>query len=98
MYTLSFLIEFILILSPSKAPPVFLFEGSTEIIANRFSEKSIKNRRTNSSTKEDLPAPPVPVIPNTGEEEACAICSIISNSFLASLGKFSAAEISRAIF
>jgi len=31
-----------------------------------LSSKSTKKRRTNSSTKEDLPAPPVPVIPKTG--------------------------------
>ena len=58
--------EFMRILSPSNAPPVFLFEGSTETTAICFSGKSIKKRRTNSSTKDDLPAPPVPVIPKTG--------------------------------
>ena len=57
---------FIRILSPSKAPPVFLLDGSTEINPIVFSGKSIKKRRTNSSTKEDFPAPPVPVIPRTG--------------------------------
>ena len=57
---------FILIRSPNKAPPVFLFEGSTETIPMVFSGKSIKNLRTSSSTKLDLPEPPVPVIPNTG--------------------------------
>ena len=53
------------ILSPNKAPPVFLFEGSTEIIPTVFLGKSTKNLRTNSSTNDDFPAPPVPVIPNT---------------------------------
>ena len=57
---------FIRIRSPSKAPPVFLFEGSTDINPIVFSGKSIKKRRTNSSTNDDLPAPPVPVIPRTG--------------------------------
>ena len=57
---------FIRILSPSKAPPVFLFDGSTEMSPMVFSGKSIKKRRTSSSTKDDFPAPPVPVIPNTG--------------------------------
>ena len=57
---------FIRILSPSNAPPVFLFDGSTEIKPIVFSGKSIKKRRTNSSTKEDFPEPPVPVIPRTG--------------------------------
>ena len=57
---------FILILSPSKAPPVLRLEGSTDTIAMVLLGKSIKNRLTNSSTNEDLPAPPVPVIPKTG--------------------------------
>ena len=61
---------FIRIRSPKSAPPVFLFEGSTEIIPIVFLGKSIKKRRTNSSTKEDFPAPPVPVIPRTGVLEA----------------------------
>jgi hypothetical protein len=60
------LTEFILILSPKRAPPVFLLEGSTEIIAIFLLGKSDKNRLTNSSTREDLPAPPVPVIPRIG--------------------------------
>jgi hypothetical protein len=60
------LIAFIRILSPNKAPPVLRFEGSTEINPIVFSGKSIKKRRTNSSTKDDFPAPPVPVIPKTG--------------------------------
>ncbi len=54
---------FIRIRSPNKAPPVFRFEGSTETNPIVFSGKSIKKRLTNSSTKDDLPAPPVPVIP-----------------------------------
>ena len=57
---------FIRIRSPKSAPPVFLLDGSTDTIAICLSSKSIKNRLTNSSTNEDLPAPPVPVIPNTG--------------------------------
>ena len=66
IYTLGDLIEFILILSPSRAPPVFLLDGSTEIIAISFFSKSNINLLTSSSTSEDLPAPPVPVIPKTG--------------------------------
>jgi methylmalonyl-CoA mutase len=50
--------------------PVLRFEGSTEIKPIVFSGKSTKKRRTNSSTKEDLPAPPVPVIPRTGVLES----------------------------
>ena len=57
---------FIRILSPRRAPPVLRLEGSTEMIAKCFSGYVAKNLRTNSSTSEDLPAPPVPVIPKTG--------------------------------
>ena len=66
MYTRSLLIEFMRILSPSSAPPVLRLDGSTETTAICLVGKSTKNRRTNSSTKEDFPEPPVPVIPNTG--------------------------------
>src|SRR5687768_9619043 len=66
IYALGWEIEFIRILSPSKAPPVFFFDGSTEITAIVFSLKLLRKRRTISSVTEDLPAPPVPVIPSTG--------------------------------
>ncbi|MNS85979.1 hypothetical protein D3C72_1198610 [compost metagenome] len=88
---------FIRILSPKSAPPVFLLEGSTEINPIVFSGKSIKNRRTNSSTKEDFPAPPVPVIPKTGILEVVLLSWILSKTGFAISGKFSAAEIKRAI-
>ena len=55
------------------------------MIASRLSLKSIKKRRTNSSTKEDLPAPPVPVIPNTGVFDWSAnflICLILFQTLL----------------
>ncbi len=75
------------ILSPKSAPPVFLFEGSTEIIPMVFSGKSTKNLRTNSSTKLDFPEPPVPVIPRTTAppnltkvEEFQSLLKIFSNS------------------
>ena len=55
-------------------PPVFLFDGSTEIIAISFFSKSKINLLTNSSTRDDFPAPPVPVIPNTG------VFDLIANS------------------
>ena len=57
---------FIRILSPRSAPPVLRLDGSTEINPIVFSGKSIRKRRTNSSTSDDLPDPPVPVIPRTG--------------------------------
>ena len=89
--------EFIRIRSPSKAPPVFLFEGSTETTAIFLFSKSTRNRRTNSSTKEDFPAPPVPVIPNTGTvlTEAISLISVSASACFS--GKFSAAEIVLAI-
>ena len=88
---------FIRIRSPSKAPPVFRFEGSTEIIAIVLSLKSIKNLRTSSSTNDDLPEPPVPVMPSTGTTFVFTSCSISVLNFTNSSGKFSAAEINRAI-
>jgi len=63
--------EFILIRSPKRAPPVFRLLGSTEMIAMVLSGNSTKNRLTNSSTKEDFPDPPVPVIPKTGDLFSC---------------------------
>ncbi len=77
---------FMRILSPRSAPPVFLLEGSTETIAICLSEKSIKNLRTSSSTKDDFPAPPVPVIPNTGVLDFAANSLIFANSVSASSG------------
>ncbi len=67
IYTRPLLIAFIRILSPNNAPPVFRLDGSTEIIANFLFGKSLKKRLTNSSTKDDFPEPPVPVIPSMGD-------------------------------
>ena len=91
------MIAFILILSPSKAPPVFLFEGSTEINPMVFSGKSIRKRRTNSSTNDDFPEPPVPVIPRTGVFEFLFFNWICSKNGFATSGKFSDEEINLAI-
>ena len=66
MYTLSLLMEFMRILSPNKVPPVLRVDGSTETSAIRLSGKSARNLLTSSSTIEDFPDPPVPVIPKTG--------------------------------
>ncbi len=88
---------FILILSPNKAPPVLRLEGSTETMAMVLFGKSNKNRLTNSSTNEDFPAPPVPVIPKTGILTFSALALTSSNTFLLCSGKFSAALIKRAI-
>ena len=66
MYTRSLLMAFMRIRSPRRAPPDLRFDGSTLIRPMRFSGKAARKRRTNSSTMEDLPAPPVPVMPKTG--------------------------------
>src|SRR5690606_1018365 len=95
IYTRGLLMEFIRMRSPSKAPPVFFFEGSTEINAIFFSGKSIRKRRTNSSTIDDFPAPPVPVIPKTGTDLSSTLLK--SNNFRKSSSRFSANEINREI-
>ena len=60
-------IAFMRMRSPSKAPPLLRREGSMEITAMRkLSAQSKRKRRISSSVKEDLPAPPVPVIPIVG--------------------------------
>ena len=93
MYTRSFFIEFIRILSPSNAPPVLRLEGSTETTAICLSLKSTRNLRTSSSTKDDFPAPPVPVIPNIGV--LILLASFLKDSIMSLClsEKFSAAEI-----
>ncbi len=87
---------FIRIRSPSKAPPVFLFEGSTETTAKRFSGKSKRKRRTNSSTIELFPAPPVPVIPRIGVLIAAAFSETCPKASACFSPQFSAALIQRA--
>ena len=83
--------------SPNKAPPVLRLEGSTEISPIVFFGKSIKNLRTNSSTKLDFPEPPVPVIPITGVVADLFFLCILAKDSLAISGKFSAEEIILAI-
>ena len=97
MYTRSLFIAFILIRSPNRAPPVFLLDGSTEIIPKVLFSKSIKNLLTNSSTKDDLPEPPVPVIPSTGILVDLFCECILSKDSFATSGKFSAEEINLAM-
>src|SRR5690349_8640236 len=55
--------EFIRIRSPNSEPPVLRFDGSTHTIAIFCSGYAFKKRCDNSSINDDLPAPPVPVIP-----------------------------------
>ncbi|MPN26153.1 hypothetical protein SDC9_173577 [bioreactor metagenome] len=89
--------EFILILSPKSAPPVFFLEGSTEMIAIFLSGLERRNRRTNSSVNEDFPAPPVPVIPMMGILAFFAFSSmaLTKSSFFSE--KFSTAEMTCAM-
>ncbi|MBA7572146.1 hypothetical protein ES708_13922 [subsurface metagenome] len=88
---------FMRILSPSSAPPVFLREGSTEIIARVFFGKSLINRLTNSSIRDDFPAPPVPAIPNTGGSLYSDSFEILLIKGLAFVIEFSVIDINRAI-
>jgi hypothetical protein len=74
MYTRGLLIHYL----DSRAPPLF-FDGSTDINPIVFFREINQERRTNSSTKDDFPAPPVPVIPSTG---------VLQFSFFGSVPKF----------
>src|SRR5690606_27218412 len=63
--------------SPSSAPPPRRRVGSTARTAIRsLSSWSLRNRRTSSSVSDDLPEPPVPVMPSTGTLLASAACAI----------------------
>ena len=72
---------FIRMRSPSNAPPVLRREGSTHTTPMvKSSPWSMRRRRINSSVRLDLPAPPVPVMPNTGVLLALACSRITSKS------------------
>ncbi len=74
-------IAFMRMRSPSRAPPLLRRDGSIEITATRrLSSWSSRRRRINSSVSDDLPAPPVPVMPTTGMRlpAACARTASIS--------------------
>ncbi|GBE24613.1 hypothetical protein BMS3Bbin02_00888 [bacterium BMS3Bbin02] len=83
--------------SPSSAPPVRRFEGSTESTATVLVVYAARNRRTSSSTSDDFPAPPVPVMPSTGAWDASA--RVFTSSYMARnvVGWFSAALMTRAV-
>ena len=85
--------EFMRILSPKSAPPVFFLEGSMEMMAIFFSGLERKNLLTNSSVNDDFPAPPVPVIPIIGIVESFALSSISFTKSVFVSEKFSTAEI-----
>ena len=63
------------------------------MIAIFLSEKSIINLLTSSSTSDDFPAPPVPVIPKTGILDSLASSLILDKTLTCFLGQFSAADI-----
>src|SRR3954470_23428792 len=95
---------FMRIRSPNKAPPVFFFDGSTEITAIVLSGKPFRNRRTISSVTLLLPAPPVPVIPTiVGSWQLAvgswqlAVGSFAVGELEVSRSPFSACVISRAM-
>jgi hypothetical protein len=70
-YTVWGSIEFIRIRSPSSAPPPLRRVGSMAMTAIwSLSSWSSRKRRTSSSVSEDLPEPPVPVMPSTGHGAA----------------------------
>ena len=66
MYTRWLRSEFMRMRSPSSAPPVRRRVGSTLITAMCIFGKLARKRLSSSSVTEDLPAPPVPVMPMTG--------------------------------
>jgi DNA-binding MarR family transcriptional regulator len=70
------LIAFMRMRSPSSAPPLLRRDGSIEITAMRsLSRWSRRKRRISSSVSDDLPAPPVPVMPSTGVLMRAAACT-----------------------
>ena len=66
MKSCSFASAFMRMRSPSSAPPERLRVGSIATTATRRSGKKRTMRFRISSVSEDLPAPPVPVMPTTG--------------------------------
>ncbi len=88
------LIAFMRMRSPSRAPPDLRRDGSIEITAMfRRSPWSRRMRRISSSVSEDLPAPPVPVMPRVGTRSVSAV-SRISLRRAGSARSFSSAVIS----
>jgi hypothetical protein len=67
--------------SPSSAPPLLRRDGSMEMTATRrLSSWSRRRRRISSSVSEDLPAPPVPVMPSTGTVRAWRLARTLATS------------------
>jgi hypothetical protein len=80
--------------SPSSAPPVRRRVGSTEITAMRIPGKLARKRLSSSSVTEDLPAPPVPVMPITGVRPPASCHSLRSRDSSASSNRFSSSALS----
>jgi hypothetical protein len=69
------LIAFMRMRSPSSAPPLLRRDGiDGDDATRRLSSWSRRRRRISSSVSDDLPAPPVPVMPSTG---TCAPCACV---------------------
>ena len=80
--------------SPSRAPPVFLLVGSTERMAMVRVGWSARKRRTSSSVSDDLPAPPVPVMPRTGAGVGRLVVSTGSPSSMRVMARETANQLS----
>ncbi|MNN36286.1 hypothetical protein D3C81_1501770 [compost metagenome] len=94
MNTFGWLIAFMRMRSPSSAPPDLRRDGSIEITAiDSASCWSSRKRRISSSVSDDLPAPPVPVMPSTGVVAVFAWAWRVSTS-AGSARPFSSAVIS----
>jgi hypothetical protein len=88
--------------SPSSAPPLLRREGSMLITATRSASPwSSRSRRMSSSVSEDLPAPPVPVMPSTGvfvpEAAPRTACSSAASALPFSITVMSCASARHAI-
>jgi hypothetical protein len=98
------LMAFMRMRSPSKRAARFAFGWVDRDDGDGFVGKSSKKRRTSSSTIEDFPAPPVPVMPRIGERtpERCSgsvavtAFGVHGGRFFQAPGLFSAMEMSDA--
>ena len=72
--------EFILMRSPRRAPPVFLRVGSVASRATLASGLSLLTLSMTSSTRLDLPAPPVPVIPTIGHSSEASLERVLAKA------------------
>ncbi len=87
---------FMRIRSPSSAPPVRRRVGSMASTATRRSGKQRTTRLSSSSVSDDLPAPPVPVMPITGGRFRDWAAALRTASASAGSSPRSSTEIARA--